>query len=102
MDAIPVCFAYKRWHLFIYNVLRRLELLIRIEVFQLIGHGRQESSAQSAVDDTVVIAHREVHHVADGDAVAVRRFYHHGAFFDGAYGQDGHLRLVDNGGTHEA
>ncbi len=50
----------------------------------------------------MVVAHAQVHHVADGYGIAMRGFDHHRAFFNSAHGQYGHLRLANDGCAHEA
>jgi len=82
---------------------RRLSIFfLRIKAFEFLRHCAEEGSAQCAIHNTMVVRKREVHHVADSDGVAIFRFDHHRSFFDGAYGQYGHLRLVDDGCTGQA
>jgi len=50
----------------------------------------------------VVVAEADVHHVPDGNGIALRGFNYHRALFNGAYRHYGHLWLIDDGCTHDA
>src|SRR5258706_12945779 len=74
-----------------------------LTAFELFFHVGEKLLGIRAIDDPVVKAEREIRHVANRDVVfAVRRRENFGALFDLADTEDGHLRLVDDGGTEQA
>src|SRR5688572_23728701 len=80
----------------------RLNGSVNIKIFQVFGNGIQEGTAERTVNNPMIIAERNIHHVADGYAVALRGFDYHRPFLDGTYRHDRNLRLVDDGGAHDA
>src|SRR5215470_2400200 len=67
-------------------------------VFQDLLHESHELISNGAIDDTMVIAERQVNEGPDGDRVVPMRVgYHDGRLRDSADSQDGDVRLIDNG-----
>src|SRR5450631_3506812 len=69
---------------------------------QLFSNGSQKSSTQAAIDNPVIIAHRQIHHMAYTDGVSLISFNNDRTFFNCTDSQYGHLGLIDDGGAHQA
>src|ERR1700687_208007 len=69
-----------------------------IPVFKSFLYDNHELVGQGAVDNTMVVAQREVNDGTDGNGIcAIFVGDHHGLFGDTADAHDGHVRLVDDG-----
>src|SRR5215208_2930575 len=73
--------------------MRSTDAALRAVGLQASLDGVEESEGGSAVEDAVVEGDFEVHHAADGDGVVEDD----GAFDYGFGGEDGRLRVIDNG-----
>src|SRR5437762_3410292 len=62
----------------------------------------QEGGSQAAVNNPVIIAQAQIHHMPDGNAIPVWCFYYNRALFYYAYCQDSNLWLIDDWRAHKA
>src|SRR5256885_15153851 len=70
----------------------KLSAVVGVKALQLFLHVGHELVRDRAVDETMVVAQREVRHRADADGIVDGDR----ALLDGPDTEDGHLRLVDD------
>lgn len=56
---------------------------LNVETFEQLLNAIYESPTMSTVNNSVIVAHRQEHHVTDSNHIACFRFHYHRAFYNG-------------------
>src|SRR5690625_4610163 len=90
----PYCMAGRWWRNGLYHS-------VAVKLFQKLFYTSHEGSAMCSVNNPVIIAHGQVHSVANSNHIPILCLHHYRPFFNNTGTKNGDLRLVDNGGSHQ-